>query len=136
MKLNAMPISAMITEDDPLSRSMLCDLLEDHYPDVHIVGMAQTVKESEEFLKDHKIDLLFLDIELPDGKGFDILQSLQNVDFTVIITTSFVDYIEEIDSLNILYTIVKPLTRESLDKAMIQFSEKSGVSNPGQTPGN
>ena len=103
---------------------MLCDLLEDYFPDVHIVGMAQTVKESVEFLKDHKIDLLFLDIELPDGKGPDILKSIQNVDFTVIITTSFVKYAEEISSNDILFSILKPLTRESLDKAMRCFSEK------------
>jgi two-component system, LytTR family, response regulator len=118
-----MSINAMITEDDLLSRTMLCDLLEDYFPDVHIVGMAQTVKESLEFLKDHKIDLLFLDIELPDGKGPDILRSLRNVDFTVIITTSFVKYADELCSTNILYSIEKPLTRESLDIAMKCFSE-------------
>jgi two-component system, LytTR family, response regulator len=119
-----MSINAMITEDDLLSRTMLCDLLEDYFPEVHIVGMAQTVKESVEFLKDHKIDLLFLDIELPDGKGPDILKSLRNVDFTVIITTSFVKYAEELRSADILYSIEKPLTHESLDKAMKCFSEK------------
>jgi two-component SAPR family response regulator len=120
-----MPINAMITEDDLFSRTMLCDLLEDYFPDVHIVGMAQTVKESVEYLINHKIDLLFLDIELPDGKGPDILKSLQNVDFTVIITTSFVKYAEELCPRDIHYTILKPLTRESLDKAMKCFSEKN-----------
>jgi two-component system, LytTR family, response regulator len=119
-----MPINAMITEDDLLSRTMLCDLLEDYFPEVHIVGMAQTVKESVEFLKDHKIDLLFLDIELPDGKGPDILKAIRNVDFTVIITTSFVKYAEDLRSVEILYSIIKPLTHESLDKAMKCFSEK------------
>jgi two-component SAPR family response regulator len=119
-----MSINAMITEDDLLSRTMLCDLLEDYFPEVHIVEMAQTVKESVEFLKDHKIDLLFLDIELPDGKGPDILKALQNVDFTVIITTSFVKYAEELSSADILYSIEKPLTHESLEKAMKCFSEK------------
>jgi two-component system LytT family response regulator len=119
-----MQINAMITEDDLLSRTMLCDLLEDYFPDVRIVGMAQTVKESVEFLKNHKIDLLFLDIELPDGKGPDILKSLQNVDFTVIITTSFLKYAEELNSADILYSIIKPLTHDSLDKAMKCFSEK------------
>jgi two-component SAPR family response regulator len=119
-----MPINAMITEDDLFSRTMLCDLLEDYFPDVHIVGMAETVKESVEFLKDHKIDLLFLDIELPDGKGPDILKSLHNVDFTVIITTSFIKYAEELSSNDILFSIEKPLTHESLDKAMKCFSDK------------
>jgi two-component SAPR family response regulator len=120
----AMQINAMITEDDLLSSTMLCDLLEDYYPEVHIVGMAQTVKESVEFLKDHKIDLLFLDIELPDGNGPDILKSIRNVDFTVIITTSFVKYADELSSNDILYSIVKPLTHDSLDKAMKCYSMK------------
>ena len=119
-----MSINAMITEDDLLSRTMLCDLLEDYFPEVHILGMAQTVKESVEFLKDHKIDLLFLDIELPDGKGPDILKALRNVDFTVIITTSFVKYAEELRSAEILYSIIKPPTHESLEKAMKCFTEK------------
>jgi two-component system LytT family response regulator len=123
-KFFVMPINAMITEDDLLSRTMLCDLLEDYFPEVIIVGMAQTVKDSVEFLKDHKIDLLFLDIELPDGKGYEILQSLQNCNFSVIITTSYAKYVEDPYSSNILNSIVKPLTRDSLAKAMQCFSEK------------
>jgi two-component SAPR family response regulator len=119
-----MIINAMITEDDLFSRTVLCDLLEDYYPDVKIVGMAQTVKDSVEFLKDHKVDLLFLDIELPDGKGPDILLALQNVDFTVIITTSFVKYTEELGSPKIIYSILKPLTRKSLEIAMKAFFGK------------
>ena len=118
----SMEIKAMITEDDLLSRTMLCDLLEDFFPEVHIVGMAENVKDSVAFLKEHKIDLLFLDIELPDGKGFDILRLLKNFDFNVIITTSYDKYAEELGSLNILYSIVKPLTRQSLEKAMESFS--------------
>ncbi len=122
-----MTINAMITEDDLLSMAMLHDLLEDNFPDVHIIAMAETVQDSIAFLKDHKIDLLFLDIELPDGNGFDILRSLKNFDFNVILTTSYNKYAEEPGSLDILYSIVKPLTRQSLDKAMnkLQESDKS-----------
>jgi two-component system, LytTR family, response regulator len=119
-----MPINTMIAEDDLLSRAILVDLLEDHFPQVQIVGMEGTVKDSIVFLNDHKIDLLFLDIELPDGKGFDILRSLQNWNFSVIITTSYVKHAEELDSLNILYSIIKPLTRQSLEKAMKVFRRK------------
>ncbi len=120
-----MPINAMITEDDLLSRTMLCDLLEDFFPEIHIVGMAENVKDSVAFLKEHKIALLFLDIELPDGNGFDILRSLQNFDFNVIITTSFNKYAEEPGSMDILYSIVKPLTRQSLEKAMEHLSRET-----------
>jgi two-component system LytT family response regulator len=116
-----MSIKAMITEDDLLSRAILVDLLEDHFPNVKIIGMTENVKDSVAFLNDHKIDLLFLDLELPDGKGFDILRSLQNWDFYVIVTTSYAKYAEEPGSLNVLYSIIKPLTRQSLEKAMNRY---------------
>ena len=125
----AMPIHAMITEDDFISRTILAGLLEDFYPDVRIVCMAPTVKESLEFLRDHKIDLLFLDIELPDGKGFDILRSIHNVDFIVIITTSYPKYQEEAGSFHNLYTIIKPLTRQNLEKAMQCFRKEETYLN-------
>jgi two-component system LytT family response regulator len=114
------PINAMITEDDLLSRSILCDLLEDYFPEIHIVGMAETVKDSLEFLKDHKIDLLFLDIELPDGQGFDILRSVPEQDFNVIVTTSWLKYTEEPGTFTICSSIVKPLTVENLRMAIYQ----------------
>lgn len=116
-----MQIKAMITEDDLLSRDMLCDLLEDHFPQVHIVGMAGTVKDSLEILGNTSIDLLFLDIELPDGKGFDILNSMGIIDFKVIITTSYMNHTETNPSQKIMASIVKPLTLASLQNALKIF---------------
>lgn len=118
---DTMPINTMITEDDLLSRAILVDLLEDHFPDVKIIGMVETVKDSIIFLENHKIDLLFLDLELPDGKGFDILRSIQTRDFAVIVTTSYTKYAEELTSLNIFHSIVKPLTYQRLEKVMKDF---------------
>ena len=128
-----MSINAMITEDDLLSRAMLCDLLEDHFPQVHIVGMAETVKGSLEILGKTRIDLLFLDIELPDGKGFDILSSLETVDFEVIVTTSHLNYLGAYPSQKIMAVTVKPLTLDSLQNAMNKFIQKfpAGVSLTG-----
>jgi two-component system, LytTR family, response regulator len=122
-----MSIKVMITEDDLLSRLMLCDLLADYFPDVHIIAMTQNVKDSIAFLKDHKTDLLFLDIELPDGKGFDILRSLQHWDFKVIVTMSYSRYEEELSSFNVLCAIVKPVTHQSLEKAMEILSAKKTI---------
>jgi two-component system, LytTR family, response regulator len=119
-----MPITVMITEDDLLSRSILVDLLEDNFPDVKIIGLVETVKDSIIFLENHKTDLLFLDIELPDGKGFDILRSLQPLDFAVIVTTSYIGYAQEYSSFKILSSIVKPLTYQNLEKAMMLFQKK------------
>jgi two-component system, LytTR family, response regulator len=119
-----MPIAAMITEDDLLSMAMLHDLLEDDFPEVHIVGMAKTVEESLAFLKEHKIDLLFLDIELPDGNGFDILERSENKDFSVIITTSYVTYSSSGNFINLVDFLVKPVTPGALRNAMRRYDQQ------------
>jgi two-component SAPR family response regulator len=119
-----MPIEAMITEDDLLSMAMLRDLLEDNFPEIHIVGMFKTVKESLAFLKEHKIDLLFLDIELPDGNGFDILERSENKDFSVIITTSYVTYSSSGKFINLVDFLVKPVTPGALQNAMRRYNQQ------------
>lgn len=119
-----MPINVMITEDDLLSMAMLQDLLEDHFPEVHIVGMAQTVRESLELLGSNKIDLLFLDIELPDGNGFDILAGNEKNDFGVIITTSYLTYAGCGNISNLVEFLVKPVSLDALKSAMRRYDQQ------------
>ena len=119
-----MTIKAMITEDDLLSRTMLSDLLEDHFPGVYIVGMAQTVKDSLEFIRYHQIDLLFLDLELPDGNGFEILESSESRDFGVIITTSHSTRVKEPKQHNLIALLEKPVTIDALWNAMKRYDQQ------------
>jgi two-component system LytT family response regulator len=104
--------------------AMLQDLLEDHFPEVNIVGMAQTVKESLELLGSNKIDLLFLDIELPDGKGFDILAGIEKTDFGVIITTSYLTYAGCGNISNLVEFLVKPVSLDALKSAMRRYDQQ------------
>jgi two-component system, LytTR family, response regulator len=120
----AMPIRAMIIEDDLLSSTMLCDLLEDHFPEIEIVGVTESVKDSLQFLEDHKIDLLFLDIELPDGNGFDILCGTKNKRFGVIITTSYQTYAADPQPGNLVDFIVKPVTLNTLRNAIQKYIQQ------------
>ena len=119
----------MITEDDLLSMAMLHDLLEDHFPGVHIAGMTQTVKDSLTFLKDHNIDLLFLDIELPDGNGFDILTGADKKNFGVIITTSYLTYANSGEFFNLVDFLVKPVTLFALKQAICKFEQHLQIHN-------
>ena len=112
---------AFITEDDLLCRAILNDLLEDHFPEIQVTGMAETISETLEFLRSHPVDLLFLDIELPDGKGTEILSAFEHVDFLVIVTTSYHKYIEEQLPEKVLHSIIKPLNYGNLNAAMKKF---------------
>jgi response regulator of citrate/malate metabolism len=131
-KRRDMLINVMITEDDLLSAAMLCDLLEDHFPFVRIVRKTQTVRDSVAFLRDNKIDLLFLDIELPDGNGFDILAGRETIDFEVIVTTSFRNYQGKVPAKKVLASIIKPVTSESLGVAMNAFMDETMKTDPAK----
>lgn len=126
-----MAIKSLIVEDDLLSMAMLRDLLEDYFPDVLIAGMTRTVRDSVKFLDENQVDLLFLDIELPDGKGFDIIKGTVNRDFSVIITTAYPSYTIDYQSFSFIAFVVKPVSRQALEEAVRAY--KATISDTGNS---
>ena len=123
---------ALIIEDDPLNGSMLQDLLKDHFPNIRVAGIATSLLEAKTLLKCLKIDLLFLDIELPDGKGFDLLSAMPEVHFEVIVTTSHSNYAIEAIRHSALDFIIKPVTHTDLGNALARFVKKFGSWKPSK----
>ena len=68
-------MDVIIVEDEDLSREALRQMLLLLDPSLNIVGEAGTVEEGTQLLKNTQVDLVFLDINLPDGNGFNILQN-------------------------------------------------------------
>ena len=124
-------ILALIVEDDSLSAAMLQDLLVDHFPDIRVAGIAASLHDARTLLKCLNIDLLFLDIELPDGKGFDLLSAMPEVHFEVIVTTSHNSYALEAIRHSALDYVLKPVSVEGLSKAMERFTRKFPQSHTG-----
>jgi two-component system LytT family response regulator len=123
---------ALIIEDDPLNGSMLQDLLTDHFPDIRVAGIATSLHEARTLLKCLTIDLLFLDIELPDGKGFDLLSAMPEVHFEVIVTTSHSNYALDAIRHSALDFLIKPVTREDLGNALSRFIKKLEAWKPSK----
>ncbi len=73
-----------IVEDEKESLDYLKDIINDNCLNVKIVGDASTVKDAVERINDLKPELIFMDIGLPDGTGFDILRKLEYKDFLLI----------------------------------------------------
>jgi len=115
---------ALIVEDDTLSGLKLKDLLTDHFPDIRVVGIAPSLQEARILLKNIAIDLLFLDIELPDGNGFDLLSDMPEVHFEVVVTTAHSNYALDAIRHSALDFLMKPVTREDLDHALAKFMKK------------
>ena len=120
---------AVIVEDMPANRRLLQRLLKEHCPDVEVTAMAENVKKAVTQINETSPDLLFLDIELPDGTGFDILRQFDPVPFKVIFITGYEKYayqafryhaadflLKPIDSGELI-AAVKAVTRDQPDKS-------------------
>lgn len=111
-------LKAVIIEDEPLSRETLKSLLTDFCENVAVVGMAGNVQEGITLLETVKTDVVFLDIELQTGSGFDILKAIKKRDFEVIFTTAFEQYAIKAIKFSSIDYLLKPIDIEELQEAV------------------
>jgi two-component system LytT family response regulator len=115
---------ALIVEDDALNASSLNYLLEDHFPNIKVTGIAASIHEARALLSYRSPDLLFLDMELPDGKGFDLLTEMPEVHFEVIVTTAHSNYMLDAIRHSALDFLIKPIGLADLGNALGRFIRK------------
>jgi len=110
---------AAIIDDDQLARRVLFRILDQHFSDIEVVGEAQSVETGIELIVKENPDLVFLDIEMPDGTGFDLIEKLPEVNFKLVFTTSYSDYAITAFKYSAFDYILKPVLVENV-KATIQ----------------
>ncbi|RLD42184.1 MAG: hypothetical protein DRI86_12135 [Bacteroidetes bacterium] len=99
----------------------LSKIIQKFYKDLEVVGKAFTVKEAISIIEDTHPKLVFLDIKLPDGRGFDIFKKLKYSEFETIMTTAFDSYALEAYQNDALHYLVKPIDIFELDSAINKF---------------
>jgi len=122
-------MNALVADDERLARSELRRLLAAH-PDVSIVAEARNVEEAEAVLKRELVDLLFLDIQMPGGSGFDLLERLDRMPL-VIFTTAFDQYAIRAFEVNALDYLMKPVAPERLAAALDRVRQRAGGASRG-----
>jgi two-component system LytT family response regulator len=111
-------MKAVIVEDELHSRETLKNLIEEFCPDVEVSGMAGSVKEAVELIRQVKPNVVFLDIELQVGTGFDVLAQLSELTFDVIFTTAYEHYAIRAIKFSSLDYLLKPIDLEELQQAI------------------
>lgn len=111
-------IRALIIDDEKHSRETLKNLIESYCVGIEIIGLAATVNEAVKMISTLKPELVFMDIELQPGTGFDILSQLEEVDFEVIFTTAFDQYAIKAVKFSSLDYLLKPIDIEELQRAV------------------
>lgn len=109
---------AVIVEDEVHNREALKNLLEEYCEDVTVAGVAASVREGVELIQQVRPDLVFLDIELQTGTGFDLLKELPNPNFDIIFTTAFEQYAIKAIKFSSLDYLLKPIDVDELQAAV------------------
>lgn len=122
-------IRAVIIEDEDGAYNVLKSLLEEYLPQVKILGRGNTVESGIQILQKEKPELIFLDIRLPDGDGFQILDECKDLDFEVIFTTAYGEYRDQAFDNFALHYLNKPIDIDKLEAAVKIYESRKGSSN-------
>lgn len=120
-------LRALIIDDERLARSALRRLLKAH-GEVNIVGEATNAEEAIRAIRRTSPDVIFLDVEMPSGNGFELLERLEDVP-VVIFTTAYDEYAVQAFEVSALDYLLKPITAERL-AATLRRVERNLTANP------
>lgn len=114
-----MKLNAIIVEDEQTSREILKNYLKKYCPDVTIVGEATNVNEALVLIRQKKqLDVVFLDVEMPFGNAFDLLDKVGEHSFETIFVTAYNHYAIEALNTHASYYLMKPISIDELIKAV------------------
>jgi two-component system, LytTR family, response regulator len=127
---------AIIIDDEPKNVRILKKLLEDYCPQIEVAGFAGDAKAAYTTIREIKPELVFLDIEMPYGNAFDLLDKLLPVDFEIIFITAFDDYTLKAFKYSALDYLLKPVDIDELKAAVKKAVEKIAGKNINLQLGN
>lgn len=135
-------IQSIIIEDEPNNEELLRTLLRTYCPEVQILGSVTTVKEGLKMVKELLPEIIFLDIELPDGKGFDLLDQIKELPVSPIFTTGYDEYAVKAIRYAAFDYLTKPIDIQELKNAVQRYQKQRAkkeqpirfyISNNGQS---
>jgi len=116
-------LKALIVEDETHSREILRNYLGKYCPTVEVMGEADGVESGVNLIKQSPPDLLFLDVEMPFGNAFDLLDQLPDRTFETVFVTAYDHYAKDALNHHAAYYLTKPISIDELVKAVDYVGE-------------
>lgn len=113
-----MDLKIIIIEDEKHSKETLINLLDEFCTQVNVIGTASSVKEAVTLINSTDPDVVFLDIELHSGTGFDVLDQIDIIDFNIVFTTAYEQYAVKAIKMSSLDYLLKPINYQELQDAI------------------
>lgn len=127
-----MKIKSLLIDDDKLIATILADLLQENHPDIEVMDIAYCGKEGIEKINLLQPDLVFLDIEMPDMNGFEMLSQIKTINFQTIFTTAHSQYAIRAFKFNALDYLLKPILEEELAQTIGRYKSNALKWTPNQ----
>lgn len=118
-----MKLNSIIVEDEETSREILRSYLKKYCPNVQILGEASNVEEALVLIRNNDLDLVFLDVEMPYGNAFDLLDKVGDIDFETVFVTAYNHYAVDALNAHASYYLMKPISIDELIKAVDYVTE-------------
>lgn len=115
----------VLIDDEPYCNQVLSELIKAYCPQLEIVGVCTSVTEGVTAMAKWQPDLVFLDVELGEQSGLQLLTQLQPVNFEVVFVTAHDQYALEAIRLSALDYLLKPVTSEALMAAVVKASQRT-----------
>lgn len=125
-------IKAILVDDEEGARDVLENLLLRFCPDVELVAKCANVLDAVEVIKQNQPDLVFLDIEMPNYSGFEIVKFFKEVNFEIIFVTAYDQYAIRAFEVSAIDYLLKPIDIERLKQAIEKVRTQKNIEAQSQ----
>jgi two-component system, LytTR family, response regulator len=127
-------IKTLIVDDEEVSRQTLINFIGKYTPDISIIGVAENIQEAEKIIEKEQPQLVFLDVEMPFGNAFDLLENLKQINFQTVFVTAYSHYAMKALNFSASYYLLKPIDIDELVIAVNKVKENlNDISHKIQT---
>ena len=127
-----MALKSIIIDDELSARDIMTYMLGNYCPNIQLVGTADGVRTGRSLITRTDPDLVFLDVNMKDGSGFDLLKSFTNIDFNVVFVTAYSEFDLQAFNHGALDYLLKPVAKDELIRTIERIELikrlKSGLS--------
>lgn len=124
-------LNTIIVDDEPNAVDFIFSIIGEYCPELEVTGKAYDVREGVDIIKDKKPDLVFLDVEMPHGTGFDLLDHFPEKDFDVVFITAFNHYAIKAIKFSAVDYILKPINIKEFIEAVKKVIQKRSDNKSG-----
>lgn len=125
-------IRAILVDDEESARDVLQNLLLRFCPEVELIAKCENIPEAVELIKKESPDLVFLDIEMPNYAGYEIVNFFEQIDFEIIFVTAYDQYAIRAFEIAAIDYLLKPIDIERLKQAVVRIQQQRNIEQQAQ----